>query len=89
MVLSAKMSSSEEEPFQSSGSEYIPSDENSPWPRGINNSVLLDSKRKIKKIVKKERQDILPKKGKKRSRCPEKWQRNIRKSKKAKGEIYT
>lgn len=81
--------SSESEPFMSSGSEYIPSDEERPGPSGIINSVLLDSKPKPKKIVKKRSKDIPPKTGKKRTRCPEKWQRNVRKSMKAKGEIHT
>lgn len=83
------MSSSESEHFHSSGSEYIPSEEDRPGPSGINNSFLLDSKSKTKKIVKKRSKDTPPKKGKKRTRCPEQWQRNIRKSMKAKGEIYT
>lgn len=83
------MSSSEEEPFQSSGSEYIPSDENRPGPSSVSNSVLLDCKSKTKKLVKKKSKDIPPKKGKKRTRCPDKWKRNIRKIKKAKGEMYT
>lgn len=79
------MSASEEEPFQSSGSEYNPND----GPSRISRLVLLDSKSKSKRVVKKKRKDDSPKKGKKRLRSPEKWKRNVRKSKKAQGEMHT
>lgn len=81
--------SSEEEPFQSSGSEYIPSDENIPGPSHANPRLLLNSKTKSKKLVKKKQKiDVPPKQGKKRIRCPDKWQKNVRKIKKAKGEMH-
>lgn len=96
------MSSDEEEPFMSSGSEYVPSESDQPsTSRG---------KRRIKKQTKKRKKiennpsltpvvnrPILPinvgtpsrKKGKKRVRNEASWQRNIRKVKMAKGEEYT
>lgn len=97
-------SESEEEPFQSSGSEYVPSDHDKPGPSGLGKLFIRNKKtytvKKVqgKPIVKQNVDQVTPnvvqvtanveKKGKKRIRSPEKWQRNILKSKKAKGETF-
>lgn len=83
------MPASEEGPFQLSGTEYKPSDEDNPWPSRIARLNLLDSKSKSKRVVKKKRKDSPSTKGKKRIRSPEKWQRNVRRRKKAQGEMHT
>lgn len=83
------LSESEDEPFKSSGSEYVPSDHDTPGPSRIGKLYIRNKKSRIVNKVKViENVDKPQKKGKKRMRNPEKWQRNVTKSRKAKGEVY-
>lgn len=66
-------SESEPEPFQDSGSEYLPSDEEQ------NRASVLDQP---------GTSGIKTNKGKKRLRTPSTWKRNVIKSKKARGEEH-
>lgn len=98
------MSSDEEEPFMSSGSEYLPSDSDQPSTSLVKKPRNKKQMTKIKNILLNNpnltpvvNKNILPanagtpctKKGKKRLRKEGLWQRNIRKVKMAKGEGYT
>lgn len=72
---------SESEPFQSSGSEYVPTE--------IGEPGTSRGKRKTKVRVRKHTEKVKnEKKGRKRPRCESKWKRNIRKVLNASGEEY-
>lgn len=72
---------SESEPFQSSGSEYVPTE--------IDEPGTSRGRRKTKVRVRKHTQDIENvKRGRKRPRCESKWARNVRKNLRASGEEY-
>lgn len=74
----------EEDPFEPSGSEYVPSESEEP--------VRMSFRRTRSKVSQRGGKQNFPekleRKGKKRIRKPENWIRNIRKSKIARGEEY-
>lgn len=96
-------SSSEEEPFEDSGSEYCPSDPDVPGPSRRPKKYTFLAKNRTKRshsstdsdegqqgryVCTESRNVTEKKKGKKRVRNENNWKRNIMKNKKAKGEEY-
>lgn len=74
-------SSSEEEPFQSSGSEFLPSNSSESENNSVEEPELADNEPADNNPTNKKR-------GKKKIRKPEGWRRNVQKIKRAKGESY-